>query len=153
MCIRDRAHAALSKLESEPVLLFEGDQGRVDPIRPPRFLKRLKAARHLPLFVFLMSPYPSDPGGNEALASLARMMIEELGILAAVVMTGTMSTDTNELFAKALSRQLRTHGEIDRAFGEACVEVSHRPDFVPPALYSRLREAPLFYCQVATASG
>jgi hypothetical protein len=92
-----------------------------------------------------MSPYPSDPGGNEALASLARMIIEELGILAVVAVTGMMSTDTTELVARVLYRQLRTHGEIDRAFGEACVEVSHRPDFVPPALYSRLKGRQLFF--------
>ena len=145
------AHVALSQLESEPVILLEGNHGQLDLIRPLKFLKRLKAARHLPLFIFLISPFPNDPGGSEALALLARMMIEELGIVAVLAVTGMMSIDTNELFAQALYRQLRAHGEIDRAFGEACVEVNHRPDFVPPVLFSRLKGLPLFYCQSASS--
>ncbi len=126
---------------------LEREHKRVDVVRLERLLQSLDSVRHLPQLAFLMTPYSDDASATSALRLLARTVVEEAGFLAAVAVHANLSQRTSEAFASHFYRGLRTHGVVDRAHGEACAEASRFPDFVPPALFSRLKDHPLFYCQ------
>jgi hypothetical protein len=141
------ARAILSENGSDVLLGFEKEGGKVDVIRLDRLLASLSATRHLPQLAFLIPPYSDDATAAGALRLLARSLVENAGMLAALAPHASLSKRTVSAFAARFYRGLLTHGVLDQAYGEACAEVSRYPDFVPPALFSRLREYPLFYCE------
>jgi energy-coupling factor transporter ATP-binding protein EcfA2 len=59
-------------------------------------------------------------------------------------MTERVSIETAGKLSAAFYRQLRIHGEPDRALVEATAGLADRPDILIPALYSRLGSRPLF---------
>jgi hypothetical protein len=99
----------------------------------------------LPPFAFLCPPEGAEPVDVETLGALARELVERTGMLAALAFTAPVSLELSEAFATVFYRQLRAHGEVDRALNEACAALFGRPGFAPPALYTRLKGKRLFY--------
>jgi hypothetical protein len=147
-------HAILPQSKSDAIMGLEKASGELDVLRLRKFLGCLNAAPYIPQFAYLMSPYPNDVRASQGLSQMARSLVEDSGVLAAIAASGNMSKNTSNSFCSTFYRSLRVHGMVDRAYSEACAEANKYPDFVPPALFSRLRDSPLFYCQnSSTATG
>ena len=63
---------------------------------------------------------------------------------AVVAMTEKVSIATTQALSEGFYRQLREHGEADRALAEATTALAGRYDITVPALFSRLGGRPLF---------
>lgn len=145
--------------ETGDTILFLADANKhVNPITGTQLLERLgrlRGRRGLPRFTFLASCESASPEAEGALGGLAQRLVRELGMPAALAMTETVSVETAEALAEGFYRQLRVHGEVDRALAEACAGLADRHDITVPALYSRLGSRPLFEIGVhpPTAAG
>jgi CHAT domain-containing protein/energy-coupling factor transporter ATP-binding protein EcfA2 len=114
-------------------------------IDPSRRFPMLAGINQLPPFAFFSPPEGVRPPNAEAFGALAREFVERAGMLAALAFTAPVSMELSEAFATVFYRQIRVHGEVDRALNEACVALTDRQGFAPPALYTRLKGRRLFY--------
>jgi WD40 repeat protein/energy-coupling factor transporter ATP-binding protein EcfA2 len=137
------------KDNGETILYLAKADNTVDPVPGNRLLERLgrlRGARGLPHFVFLSACESAVPEASAALGGLAQRLVQapELGMPAVLAMTEKVSIVTAQRLAEGFYRQLREHGEPDRALVEACAGLADLPDINVPALYSRLGGRPLF---------
>jgi tetratricopeptide (TPR) repeat protein/energy-coupling factor transporter ATP-binding protein EcfA2 len=142
-------HGWYKRDEGETVLYLARADNTVDPVPGKRLLERLgrlRGARGLPHFAFLSACESAVPEASAALGGLAQRLVQapELGMPAVLAMTEKVSVVTAERLAEGFYRQLREHGEPDRALVEACAGLADRHDVNVPALYSRLGGRPLF---------
>jgi hypothetical protein len=117
---------------------------RVEGTRLLERLRRLGSAHGLPRFVFLATCESANPEAEGALGGLAQNLVRELGMPAVVAMTDRVSVKTAQALAEGFYRQLREHGEVDRALVEATAAIAGHYDVTVPALFSRLGGRPLF---------
>ena len=135
-------------VSGEEFALFLPDAGgdtRYLTFGPSKRFPLLAGVNELPPFAFLCPLEGASLADVEALGALAREFVESTGMLAAIAFTTPVSLELGESFATVFYRQLRAHGEVDRAHNEACVALGGRLGFAPPALYSRLKGRRLFY--------
>ncbi len=107
-------------------------------------LSRIRGARGLPHFVFLAACQSGSVEAEDALGGLAQRFVRELGMPAVVAMTEPVTITTIRELTTHFYRQLRQHGEVDRALTESVAGLTDRHDITIPALYSRLGGRPLF---------
>jgi CHAT domain-containing protein len=141
------AHVRRVLNSDEYAVFLRDDDNHTKPLvfGPSRPFPLLAGVNELPQFAFLCPPEGAEPADIEALGALAREFVDRTGMLAALAFTAPISMELSEAFATVFYRQLRTHGEVDRALNEACVALADRPGFAPPALYTRLKGRRLFY--------
>jgi WD40 repeat protein len=132
---------------SETVLYLQKEDGGVDPVTATRLIERLarlRGPRGLPRLTFLASCETAAGDVGAAHGGLAQRLVRELGMPAVIAMTSRVSVETASTLSAAFYRQVRQHGEIDRALAEATAGLAERPDVTVSALFSRLRGHPLF---------
>jgi hypothetical protein len=139
-------HGTVTK-DGETVLYLAKADGTVDPVTGTRLIRRLnglQGARGLPHLMFLAACDTARASAETALGGLAQRLVREVGVPAVVAMTDPVTTATARVLAETFYRQLREHGEPDRALVEACAGLGERDDVTVPALFARLGERPLF---------
>jgi hypothetical protein len=139
-------HARQSIKTSEVGLVMPKGTGSTSNYTAAReFKDQIGRLPSLPHFAFLALPEHAEPGEGQLLAEVARMLIAEAGMYAALAITHEMPNSTLQAFSSHFYKMLQAHGEVDRAYNEAAIVAADYPSFVPPALYSRLGGRPLFY--------
>jgi WD40 repeat protein len=151
------AHGKYQAGQGETILYLLDQAGEVKPVTASDFRRRLEQVqgqRGLPQLAFLCTCESAAPAAemrpafqanNEsALGGLAQPLVRQLGLPAVVAMTEKVSIPTAGALAAAFYRQLRQHGEPDRALAEATAGLADQPDISVPALFSRLGARPLF---------
>jgi WD40 repeat protein/energy-coupling factor transporter ATP-binding protein EcfA2 len=151
------AHGKYQPNQGETILYLLDQAGEVKPVTASDFRRRLEQVqgqRGLPQLAFLCTcesaapaaeAHPAARANNEsALGGLAQQLVRQLGLPAVVAMTEKVSIATAGALAAAFYRQLRQHGEPDRALAQATAGMADQPDISVPALFSRLGARPLF---------
>lgn len=140
-------HGAYAKGSGETVLYLADDDETTAPVPASKLLKRvgrLGGEVGLPSLWFFGSCSTAAPEAEGALGGLGSRLCRELGAPAVVAMADRVTVDTAMELVRPLYRQLRAHGHVDLALGEACSAVAERLDLVVPVLYARSAGEPLF---------
>lgn len=134
----------------EPVLLFEGQNGRADPVRGSVLVERIRDLAKVPRLVVLASCQSAGSDEHRStedggvLAALGPRLAEA-GVPAVLAMQGDISMATVARFMPTFFRELQRDGQIDRAMAAARGSVRDRPDWWAPALFMRLRSGRIWY--------
>ena len=140
-------HGSYNKRTGETSLFLADNAGHLRRTTATALIERLGNlgnASTLPHFTFLSTCESAAPEAEGALGGLGQRLVRDLGMPAVIAMTEKVSVVTALALAKAFYRQLRQHGEVDRAIVEASAGLSGAADATVPALYSRLGGRPLF---------
>jgi len=140
-------HGSYNKRSGETSLFLADNEGGLGRVTATELIDRLGNignASTLPHFTFLSTCESAAPEAEGALGGLGQRLVRDLGMPAVIAMTEKVSVVTALALAKAFYRQLRQHGEVDRALVEASAGLVGAADATVPALYSRLGGRPLF---------
>ncbi|MEZ4660214.1 MAG: CHAT domain-containing protein [Caldilineaceae bacterium] len=140
-------HGSFNQRSGETSLFLADNAGELGRVTATEIIARLSDignASTLPHFTFLSTCESAAPEAEGALGGLGQRLVRELGMPAVIAMTEKVSVSTALALAKAFYRQLRQHGEVDRALVEASAGLIGAADATVPALYSRLGGRPLF---------
>ena len=136
-------HGVYHEATGETLLYFPQDED-LRPVPASTLIERLGRLRRLPHLTFLSTCESADPRAEAGLGGLGQCLVRELGMPAAVAMTGRVSVDTAGAMASAFYARLRESGEVDCAVSAALVGLQGRADVTVPALFSRLGGRPLW---------
>ena len=140
-------HGRVVERTGETVLFLSAADGQTAPVVGSEWIDRLSLLKNLPYLAFLSTCESADPRAESGLGGLAQRMVSELGIPAVLAMTGKVSIATAQALAGPFYRSLASHGQPDRALGEALAGLVERADFNVPALFTRFtidRDGQLF---------
>jgi len=140
-------HGSYNKRSGETSLFLANNEGGLGRVTATELIERLGNignASTLPHFTFLSTCESAAPEAEGALGGLGQRLVRDLGMPAVIAMAEKVSVVTALALAKAFYRQLRQHGEVDRALVEASAGLVGAADATVPALYSRLGGRPLF---------
>ena len=153
------AHGALLE-EGEPQLWLEDADGQADVVtaddirrtdgrRMSGLVSRLSQMPRLPRLVILASCQSAGEGDepaspNTRVLSALGPRLAEAGVPAVVAMQGSVTMKTVEQFMPVLFKELRRHGQIERAVAAARQAVQERSDWWMPVLFTRLESGQLF---------
>jgi hypothetical protein len=135
----------------EAHLYLEDDAGNVAVTGGTELVNVIQDLSRLPRLVVLAScqsagtgaPSDGDDGGAYLRALGPRLA--EIGIPAVLAMQGDFSMESAATFLPAFYRELRKHGQIDRAMTVARGAIRDRHDYWMPVLFMRLRSGKLWY--------
>ncbi len=132
----------------EPVLYLEGSQGEVVVVPAVELAQQVRLLEQQPRLVVLASCRSAGgdrlAGEGGALAALGPRLAEA-GITAVIAMQGDVALRTAEQFLPVFFRELREHGQIDRAMALARNAVRNEPDSWMPVLFLRLKSGRIWY--------
>jgi CHAT domain/SIR2-like domain len=134
----------------EPRLYLEEADGTTAKVDGSRFVQTISELRHRPTLAVLCS-CGSAGGGDEdrtvdggSLGALGPRLTQA-GIAAVVAMQGDITMRTAERLLPRFFSELGKDGLVDRALALARSEVSDRPDWWAPVLFSRLKRGRTYY--------
>jgi hypothetical protein len=142
-------HGAL--IDGKPQLWLEDEHGAVKVVAGQDLVDAIKASASVPQLVVLASCQSagfaeprSDDGG--ALAALGPRLAAA-GVPAVLAMQGNVTMQTVKRFLPVFFRELRQHGEVDRAAAAArlAVTLDGRNDGWMPVVFMRLKSGRLWY--------
>ncbi|MGD9148166.1 MAG: CHAT domain-containing protein, partial [Anaerolineae bacterium] len=133
-----------------PYLYLDKEDGTAEPVPGQVIAERISALppNLRPRLVVLASCESAGSGRtSDAPGALAAFgpLLAQAGIPAVLAMQGQVTIDTVSQFMPVFFRELSQDGHIDRAMTAARGVVSQRPDAWMPVLYTRLRDASLWY--------
>ncbi len=140
-------HGAYARGGGETVLYLADDDETTAPAPASKIIKRigrLGGDVGLPLLWFLAACESAAPEAEGALGGLSARLCRELGAPAVIAMSDRVTIDTAGELVRPFYRQLRVHGHVDLALGEACSAVAERSDLVVPVLHARSAGSPVF---------
>jgi hypothetical protein len=126
----------------ESRLYLADSNGETDAVTPARLLSALGQRASLPRLIFFATCESGSP--SAAFGNLAELVVQRLGVLAAVAMTAPVSLDAAQQLGAGFYRHLRRHGQPDLALAAAMAALASGAYRTVPALFTRLRGQPLF---------
>jgi hypothetical protein len=135
-------HGGRRQGDGEPIVYLEAEDSSVQVVSAAELAEQLDILEQRLRLIVLASCRSS--GGDViaadggALAALGPRLAEA-GAPAVVAMQGDISMATIEQFMPVFFRELREHGQIDRAMARARNLVRERPDAWMPVLFLRLK--------------
>ncbi|HLK62209.1 MAG TPA: CHAT domain-containing protein [Bryobacteraceae bacterium] len=133
---------------TDPVLWLEDAKGESAVTDAPTLARELDKLAILPRLVVFASCQSGGSGRTaDEMGAMTAMAprLAEAGIPAVVAMQDNIAMDTVARFMPVFFRELRGDGLVDRAMAVARGKIGGQDDYWAPVLYTRLRDACLWY--------
>ncbi len=133
-------HGRFDAQQQRAVLLWEGDNGEVHPVRDDELIGMLTRLKQRPGLVFLATCESAKRASADAFLGLAPKLVQA-GVPAVVAMQDAISYASAQKLGATFYTQLARHGVVDEALNAArsTLLTAGRPDVAVPVLLMRLK--------------